>query len=209
MKIIWNKEQESAVEFVNRLMKMTGKNILHIKVNGKMRNVVLRDDNVCYKKRIGSSWYYHFFGIENMEYTESKSNEKLFIEGLNKALKYLNASGLWTNMKRDIEEMLKIGYAESKTRQDLYSTFHMFDIPKIKSISFGNKGLTESNRARITNALRNKEKLSLFVRSGYDLTFEYNPEKNMAWWSEEYKGCGNGHYYLMLDDRHALFCEDD
>lgn len=30
-----------------------------------------------------------------------------------------------------------------------------------------------------------------------------------AWYSAEYKNCGNGHYYLLLDASHALFYEND
>jgi len=30
-----------------------------------------------------------------------------------------------------------------------------------------------------------------------------------AWLSAEYRGMGNGHYYLLIDAEHAIFCEDD
>ena len=30
-----------------------------------------------------------------------------------------------------------------------------------------------------------------------------------AWLSAEYKGCGNGHYYLLISPERAIFCEDD
>lgn len=30
-----------------------------------------------------------------------------------------------------------------------------------------------------------------------------------AWYSEEFKDCGNGHYYLAINATHAIFCEDD
>ena len=33
--------------------------------------------------------------------------------------------------------------------------------------------------------------------------------KNYAWYSEEYKGCLNGHYYIALDEKHVWFYEDD
>lgn len=207
---IWNKERETAVEFVNRISKQINSRYVPLIVNGKKKTVLVVDNCLLYKKRINSSVaYYSREEINSIEYKDKKSNEELFTQGLKTALKYLNNSGLWENIKKDIEVMLSIGYEESKKREDLRGTFYMFNRPKIKSISFGNKGLTEWYRNRITNAMKNKEKLSLFERAGYDLSFEYNPEKNKAWWSEEYRGCGNGHYYIMLDDRHALFCEDD
>ena len=30
-----------------------------------------------------------------------------------------------------------------------------------------------------------------------------------GFYSEEFKGCGNGHYYLLFDATHAIFYEDD
>jgi hypothetical protein len=33
--------------------------------------------------------------------------------------------------------------------------------------------------------------------------------EKLAWYSEEYRGCLNGHYYLMFDATHAIFYEDD
>ena len=61
----------------------------------------------------------------------------------------------------------------------------------------------------ITKAMNNKESITLSGRVDYDVSFEYNAEKNKAWYSLEYKNCGNGHYYLALNDTHAIFCEDD
>ena len=40
-------------------------------------------------------------------------------------------------------------------------------------------------------------------------TFEYKADKNKAWYSEEYRGCGNGHYYIAIDENTALFIEND
>lgn len=43
----------------------------------------------------------------------------------------------------------------------------------------------------------------------YDISFRYKPEDNKAWYSEEYRGCGNGHYYVAIDGSAALFIEND
>ena len=47
------------------------------------------------------------------------------------------------------------------------------------------------------------------IRANYDVSVEYDPGKQKGWYSEEYRNCGNGHYYLMLDGSTALFCEND
>lgn len=79
---------------------------------------------------------------------------------------------------------------------------------RLKSMYFG-KYYNASAKAQIAAALKSKTKCSIRERTGYDVSFEYDPEKNMAWYSEEYKGCGNGHYYIALDENAALFIEDD
>lgn len=43
----------------------------------------------------------------------------------------------------------------------------------------------------------------------YDVSFEYQPKYQRAWYSEEYRNCGNGYYYLALDHNTALFYEKD
>lgn len=61
----------------------------------------------------------------------------------------------------------------------------------------------------IQKAMANNEKLLLDGDNGYDVSFEYNPELKQAWYSEEFRGCGNGHYYLAISPTHAMFYEDD
>lgn len=79
---------------------------------------------------------------------------------------------------------------------------------RLKSMNFG-----KSNRFykdRIKSALENKQNYSTGrIVVNYDNSFEYNAEKGMAWYSEEYRDCGNGHYYLALNENVAWFCEDD
>ncbi len=81
-------------------------------------------------------------------------------------------------------------------------------LPKVKKMYFG-----KYRNEMVLNVIKsNMEKKTVTHESGkssYDVSFEYNPEKNKAWYSEEYRGCGNGHYYIALNPTHALFVEDD
>lgn len=79
---------------------------------------------------------------------------------------------------------------------------------RLKSMYFG-KYYNASTKAQIADALKSKRRLSIKERTGYDVSFEYDPDRNKAWYSEEYKDCGNGHYYIALDENTALFVEDD
>jgi len=96
--------------------------------------------------------------------------------------------------------------------EEYYNTeilWYMINL-KVKKMKFEKSA--EYNQAKLSeikNALSKKEKLVLEGDNGYDVSFEYNPERNQAWYSEEYRGCGNGHYYLALGAEHAVFYEDD
>ena len=81
-------------------------------------------------------------------------------------------------------------------------------IPKVKTMYFG-KWKNERFRERIKQAMEVKKSTREGTQAGYDVSFEYNAEKNKVWYSEEYRGCGNGHYYIALNASHALFVEDD
>jgi len=97
-----------------------------------------------------------------------------------------------------------------ETGREYYNTdilWYMENPLKIKKMNFG-KYVTEHKLQEIRNALVKREKIHLDGDNGYDVSFEYDGT-DKAWYSEEYRGCGNGHYYLALSDSHALFYEDD
>jgi len=86
--------------------------------------------------------------------------------------------------------------------------YNYSQLPKVKKMYFG-KHKSEAYLERIKKAMEDKKSTTESARANYDVSFEFNAEKNKAWYSEEYKGCGNGHYYLALDATHVLFYEDD
>ena len=77
-----------------------------------------------------------------------------------------------------------------------------------KSMYFG-KYRNARIKDEIRQAFAERRRYSARARTSYDVSFEYDPERNKAWYSEEYKDCGNGHYYIAIDANTALFCEDD
>ena len=90
---------------------------------------------------------------------------------------------------------------------------------KIKSMYFG-KYRQEGAKAQILAAIASGVPVHVDGRASYDISLEYKPAGAAggdgagvpyarAWYSEEFKNCGNGHYYLALDASHALFYEDD
>lgn len=90
-------------------------------------------------------------------------------------------------------------------------SFYASEVPGcvLKSMYFG-KFLNKEEKERIAAALGNKQDYSSGrIHAGYDVTFTYETTKNKAWYSEEYRNCGNGHYYIALDASTALFVEND
>lgn len=86
--------------------------------------------------------------------------------------------------------------------------WHLAYIPKIKKMNFG-KYINSEKLQQIREAMRDKRPLYVSGRTSYDVSLEYKSESNKAWYSEEFKNCGNGHYYLALDHTHAWFYEND
>ena len=119
------------------------------------------------------------------------------------------------NIGEDRDEQVKI-YGEKLVDKYPFifkggiDTFYIWQLsnPKTKSMYFG-KYSNSYEKEAIKKAMSEKRKFSTTARTSYDVTFQYDPEKNKAWYSEEYKDCGNGHYYLAIDENTALFCEDD
>lgn len=91
-----------------------------------------------------------------------------------------------------------------------FDTDYLFEMSACitKSMYFG-KWNNRQEKDIIAQRLRDKQDYSCSHRVSYDVSFEYKADKNMAWYSEEYRDCGNGHYYLACNNSVALFCEDD
>lgn len=193
------------------------------------------------------------------------SEEVKWHRRLKKAIRCLEASGLWPDVKKQFEQLLTVSYDDRKAITKLYwdwfdhqrshletdadgntksvynfdpgwenpfvdwagkypfmfskddqgvfwlnhnYIFEMSDC-KLKSMYFG-KGPNAKVKEEIRVALKNKQAYdSGRYRTNYDVNFTYRPEEQKAWYSEEYKNCGNGHYYIALDANTALFVEDD
>lgn len=120
----------------------------------------------------------------------------------------------WKNeeqAKQLAKEKYNFMIRKNEDNKEYLDTDYIFEISNcdLKSMYFGRKYINTAEKETIKEKLKNKEKYHCFYRTNYDTSFEYNAEKQLAWYSEEYKNCGNGHYYLALDHSTALFCEDD
>ena len=148
---------------------------------------------------------------------------------LKNIIKYLTASGFWTPMLNGAK------YFQSLTDEELlalcdYDHYHkimgelrdkgikwfgsdsfssLFYRP-IKTMNF-HKYDREFHKNLIAESITKKTNIGYKWTNGYDNSYEVNFDREYpcAWYSEEFRGCCNGHYYFLLDNCHAVFGEND
>ena len=171
---------------------------------------------------------------------------------MRRAVKCMNTSGLWTEIKKVFEQILYSGMT-LEDKKALYELYENYDSPakdfseeekakaflpylrkfpfvfyednkgclhidteyiwelsdcKLKSMYFG-KYANQRIKAELQQAIKNKNDYSAGQTVSYDVSVNYQAKDNKAWYSEEFRNCGNGHYYLALDHSTAVFYEND
>ena len=192
------------------------------------------------KKKWGHelSGYDHFDEWATLRLVEHDEIDyyKRFVKRATDALKMLNESGLWKDIKQSIEHFFalteseqrelvndimtdsyELFYHEVYKENGKYSWVHGYQVFESfvrktcwKSIAW-HKWERERMSAEVADCIKNGKEFHRRWENGYDNSVEIanrNGEK-LAWYSEEYRGCGNGHYYLMFDATHAIFYEND
>jgi hypothetical protein len=141
-------------------------------------------------------------------------------------VKYLTASGMWPDILANMlklqglsDDDLKYLYECEYDDHNKFMQEHGIDhiSPDMYHSLSSQRGIITINWGQGHDwikqgwllALQEKRKYSMRWTVSYDNSVEFNPDGNRAWYSEEYRGCGNGHYYLLLDEKHAAFREDD
>ena len=111
---------------------------------------------------------------------------------------------------KEIKEKYPFMVKQNETGEDFLDTDYIWELSEcnLKSMYFGKYNNSEK-KENIKRHIQNKKDYNTTARTSYDVSFEYRAEAKKAWYSEEYKNCGNGHYYLALDHNTALFCEND
>lgn len=212
-----------------------GYNSFIIMINGEKqikRLTIYRDTIYVFAKRSRTKG----FKITNADNWESiavkqitKNTGERLRNKINKVIKYLNESGLWREHKASFEKLLTFDnetlsmlfnstydeYNKFKNENNINISFdcyyNLLD-RRIKTINYNKYSLGYVD-FQFDRAIKNHERYIYRWHKTYDNSIECEyDEKNdimKAWYSEEYKGCLNGYYYLALDNKHALFIEKD
>ena len=161
---------------------------------------------------------------------------KRFVKRATDALKMLNESGLWKDIKESIEHFFNLSETEQRElvngiMTDSYELFYhevykengkyswvsgyqVFEafVRKRcwKSIAWS-KWERKRMSAEVAECIKNGTDFHRRWENGYDNSLEISFDNvyPRGWYSCEYRGTGNGHYYLLFDATHAIFYEDD
>lgn len=152
------------------------------------------------------------------------------------AVSYLEKSGLWTDILADLknyqskdEETRREMCKALKPIADIYENFYAnadyawcgskeifisMAMPKCwKRPNYFSDIDREFHEQEIQRAIREKKSYCYRWEKGYDNSIEISQSADgkvmHGFYSEEFRGCGNGHYYILLDETHAIFYEDD
>lgn len=201
----------------------------------KVRLFISKCDDLCKFQGKSRTRGYNVMYMDNLNWVSvkkvEKTNEqiaKTFTKRLNKCKSYLLESGLWQDFINDIDYLLESedrinefikndidGFYDNVYTNKKYS----FKFPELLD-SLLSKGLykipydkyiADEQRNKVKTAIDNKSEHGERWYGNYDYSITLTNDKNVhrGWFSAEFKGCGNGHYYLLINENYALFYEND
>jgi len=187
----YEKLQEAHKVLFSDLLSDKEKEAIDLAVSFKNNNISLNEIDKIKENynNVGIDWEMvkYFYNADLYELNENRAIEKIK-EIDNRLIEVFNGK------ERYITEIL----------------FHFVKPLKIKKMYFvKGKANNEAKLNEIKQAIQNKKEIEVWGRAGYDVSFHYKPIENRAWYSEEFRGQGNGHYYIAISDKYALFMEDD
>ena len=190
----------------------------------KRYQLVIKDENAAWHKRINrvlkaigktglwTNLVPYFENLQKMDYEDVQSIRKIAYSRLNRHARKGLPETDNEDFKKDYGEFFTAYpfiFTQDTTGMYYLDNNYVSELAdvKIKSTYFGY--FNKETKERIARAIAGNEKLRERARVGYDVTYEFDPAKKKAWYSEEYRDCGNGHYYYAFDENLAVFCEDD
>lgn len=213
------------------LVKEHRTNYYDVTINGETRVMRLfyhdDSDTICYYKKGSRKYGYPLRDYTNITLHQQKKTDEIkqARRFLKKFIAILTESGLWKNM---LDNAIAIN---NLSDEDLlrYLKGDEWEVAKELGIKrFGTdtlsctikKGFKKINyhkydtwvEEQFAKCIKEKKEFRMAWRKGYDNSVDCRLGEDgimRAWYSEEFKGCGNGHYYLAVNSTHAIFCEND
>lgn len=194
----------------------------------KRRLFVSQHGNLCeyvYRSRTKG---YIIYDTENWMKLEpqTKYSVQNFRKNLAMVVHYLVQSQFWRSIRLnliklqslsddEIKYLYELDYAEQekylKEKNISISTDMFSCLYYIRCIETVRYDKSLDTHEQLKKAIRENRNFSDRWTRYYDCSIEYkvSDDEKRAWYSEEYRGCGNGYYYVLLDDKHIAFREKD
>ena len=204
---------EETIELITKERTKGNKTFLIEYSDGRIvekRLFVSGDNSICeYAKGARRRGYYLALSeVVNIRPAAIKKRQPWEVAERNRkrALAYLVVSGLNPQLRKKLEDVGEITEAHKAEG----SFDFLYSEHAIKSPDYTSRGDRMEWREK---ELKAKIKvLAPFHEAwrgrSYDISMSIDTD-GRAFYSEEYRNCGNGHYFLLLDERHAIHVEDD
>ena len=204
----------------------------------EIRLFISTNNDICFApKRRRNGGY--MLSVSEMEKWDSltkvnKGNKTDLVKRMRKraesGIEMLNKSGLWVDIKKELMKFIDLSdddirrdfidgdvYETYRTKKyDWLNSYQVFFSLKAKKCwknpSFGKYDFSKDNVIDyFKRSISDKKPIRFTWRNVYDNTLEILSDNGIyrGFYSEEFRGCGNGHYYLLFDATHAIFYEDD
>jgi hypothetical protein len=122
-------------------------------------------------------------------------------------------------LQAEVMAKFRAYYEQRGAESDFYHFQQLSETKQIISVPYSNGGYNKQRQVdaaktliqQVSDGEPDKHK-STYWYGSYDYSIEVRKNQDgtlCGWYSAEYKGTGNGHYYLLLDAEHAIYYEDD
>ncbi len=205
----------------------------------EIRLFISSNNDICFapKRRRNGGYMLSVYQMEKWDSLTkvNKGNKTDLVKRMRKraesGVAMLNESGLWDDIKKELLEFLDLSNDDIKRdfvdgdiyelyrtkKYDWLSCYQVFSSLKAKKCwknpSFDKYAYLYKEHVinSVKCAIADKKSIRFNWRNVYDNTLEIIGTNGIyrGYYSEEYRNCGNGHYYLLFDATHAIYYEDD
>ncbi len=145
-----------------------------------------------------------------------------YVEDLRKTANFLATKGdptIWLDLRKEYanmdEALLSQLSVEPGSHYDAWCRAGVLHLPRrerYKTTTLKSNEAPAHVLDTVRKAIDAKQPFNVSWRGKYDYSAEGHIAADgvyHAFFAQEFKGCGNGHYWLLISAENALFCEDD
>jgi hypothetical protein len=202
---------DKSMDTIQRYAKSSGGNSVLQMMHGKKRYGRMLYSVINHPETIVSVQFY------------DEAKDRTYADELALAQKYFQQNrhpNLWDDLAKDYD------FTEQQLEDFRRATDHLshfeawqkasdYGLPKIeghKTITMQSAGMPEYAQQQLKDAIDQKKNYSYHWDCGWDCSVSTSMGTDgiyRGWFSQEFKGTGNGHYWLLISPTQAIFAEHD